>query len=255
MTHLRMACVHSGSVEAEQAFRELTQSHSFVSPEECDVILALGGDGLMLQTIHQHLSLGKPIFGMNCGTLGFLLNSYAADDLEQRIGTAQEFKFLPLRMKVVTQGGETSELLAFNEVTVLRYTGQSANLRIEVDGVERLAKFVGDGIILATPAGSTAYNFSAHGPIVPLGATVLALTPVSPFRPRRWRGALLHHDAEVSIENLDPVKRPVSATADSQELFGVVSVSVQGDPSNAARILFDRNHSLQERVMREQFGE
>jgi len=255
MSPLRIACVHSGSKRAEQGFQELSRIYSFVPPEECDVILALGGDGLMLHTLHQHLNLGRPIFGMNCGTLGFLLNTYDADDLARRIETAQEFGLCPLKMKAVTRKGETSEFLAFNEVTVLRHTGQSANLRIQVDGVERLAKFVGDGIILATPAGSTAYNFSAHGPIVPLGASILALTPVSPFRPRRWRGALLPHSAEVLIDNLDPDKRPLSATADFQELFEVVSVSVQEDPSHRAKILFDRDHSLQERVLREQFVE
>jgi NAD+ kinase len=255
MVPLRIACVHSGSETAERGFQELSHVYSFVPPEECDVILALGGDGLMLHTLHQHLSLGRPIFGMNCGTLGFLLNSYASDGLARRIETAQEFELHPLRMKAVTRSGETSGFLAFNEVTVLRHTGQSANLRIQVDGVERLAKFVGDGIILATPAGSTAYNFSAHGPIVPLGSSILALTPVSPFRPRRWRGALLPHNAEVLIENLDPEKRPLSATADFQELFEVVSVSVQEEPSHSAKILFDRDHPLQERVLREQFVE
>jgi NAD+ kinase len=250
-----MACVHSGSEKAEQGFQQLAERYSFVSPEECEVILALGGDGLMLHTLHQHLKLGRPIFGMNCGTQGFLMNTFSVDGLPRRIETAQGFELYPLKMIAVTLDGEPNELLAFNEVTVLRHTGQSANLRIQVDGVERLGKFVGDGIIVATPAGSTAYNFSAHGPIVPLGASVLALTPVSPFRPRRWRGALLPRNAEVTIENLDPSKRPVSATADFRELFDVVSVSVREDPSNSVRILFDRDYSLQERVLREQFVE
>lgn len=218
------------------------------------MIVALGGDGLLLRTLHAHLHLGRPTFGMNCGTVGFLMNDYRPDGLAERIAAANEIAIHPLAMSATTVAGESRRLLAFNEVTVTRHSGQSANLEITVDGVERLAHFAGDGVIVATAAGSTAYNLSAHGPIVPIGSSLLALTPVSPFRPRRWRGALLPQTAEIVLRNLDPDKRPLAATADFEEISDVVSVSVREDRAKPVRLLFDPDHSLEERIIAEQFA-
>lgn len=218
------------------------------------MIVALGGDGLLLRTLHAHLHLGRPTFGMNCGTVGFLMNDYRPDGLAERIAAANEIAIHPLAMSATTVAGESRRLLAFNEVTVTRHSGQSANLEITVDGVERLAHFAGDGVIVATAAGSTAYNLSAHGPIVPIGSSLLALTPVSPFRPRRWRGALLPQTAEIVLRNLDPEKRPLAATADFEEISDVVSVSVREDRAKPVRLLFDPDHSLEERIIAEQFA-
>jgi NAD+ kinase len=253
-SQIRIACVHSGSDKARQSYAELKHQYNFVPLEECDVIIALGGDGLMLHTIHKHLSLGKPIFGMNCGTVGFLMNEYRQDDLPHRIRTAKEIRLLPLFMEARMEDGRVKKGLAFNEVSVTRHSGQSANMRITIDGVERLAKFVGDGLIISTAAGSTAYNLSAHGPIIPLGSNLLALTPVSPFRPRRWKGALKPRTAKVTLENLDPGKRPLAATADFMEIFGVLEVQIREDDEHDATLLFDSDRSLEERVIAEQFA-
>ena len=254
MTTYRIACVHSGSAKAAQSFTELAGRYDFLPPEQCDVIVALGGDGFLLHTIHNYLSLGKPIFGMNCGTVGFLMNDYRLDDLPVRIEAAKEIRLLPLTMEAEMGDGRVEKGLAFNEVSVTRHSGQSANMRITIDGVERLAKFVGDGLIVSTAAGSTAYNLSAHGPIIPLGSNLLALTPVSPFRPRRWKGALMPHTAKVTLENLDPEKRPLAATADFMEVFGVLSITIGEGDKNGATLLFDPDHSLEERVIAEQFA-
>ena len=216
--------------------------------------MALGGDGLLLRTLHAHLELQRPTFGMNCGTVGFLMNEYRPGALADRIAAANEIRIHPLVMSATTATGDVERHLAFNEVTVTRLSGQSANLEISVDGVERLSHFAGDGVIVATAAGSTAYNLSAHGPIVPIGSSLLALTPVSPFRPRRWRGALLPHTAEIVLRNLDPDKRPVAATADFEELSQVVSVAIREDQSQSVRLLFDPDHSLEERIIAEQFA-
>lgn len=249
-----IACVHSGSEKAKQSFKDFVGRYDFVAPEQSDIIVALGGDGMMLHTIHNYLQLGKPIFGMNCGTVGFLMNDFHTDDLARRIESAKEIQLIPLAMESKMEDGRMEKGLAFNEVSVTRHSGQSANMRITIDGVERLAKFVGDGLIVSTAAGSTAYNLSAYGPIIPLGSNLLALTPVSPFRPRRWKGAQLPHIAEIVIENLDPDKRPLAATADFKELFNVASVAVCEDPSNTVTLLFDHDRSLEERVIAEQFA-
>jgi NAD+ kinase len=225
-----------------------------VLPEQSEVIVALGGDGFLLHTIHNTLHLGKPIFGMNCGTVGFLMNDYRLDDLPARIEAAKEICLPPLAMEARMEDGRVEKGLAFNEVSVTRHSGQSANMRITIDGVERLAKFVGDGLIVSTAAGSTAYNLSAHGPIIPLGSNLLALTPVSPFRPRRWKGALMPHTAMVTLENVDPAKRPLAATADFMEVFGVLSITIGEDDKNSATLLFDPDRSLEERVIAEQFS-
>jgi NAD+ kinase len=253
MSLQHITVVHSGSEKAKAAYNELITRYHPVSPEHSDVIVALGGDGLMLHTIHTYLHLGKPIFGMNCGTVGFLMNAYRPDGLLERIETATEIRLFPLAMEATMNDGRVEKGLAFNEVSMTRHSGQSANMRITVDGIERLDKFVGDGLIVCTAAGSTAYNLSAHGPIIPLGSNLLALTPVSPFRPRRWKGALFPHTVSVDIENLAPDKRPLAATADFQELFNVLKITVREETSISATMLFDADHSLEERIIAEQF--
>jgi NAD+ kinase len=252
-SQLRIACVHSGSAIAEEHFNELSAVYMFVTPEESDVILALGGDGLMLHALHSHMNLKKPIYGMNCGTIGFLMNDYKKEKLAERILSADSFVLHPVAMKATTIDGKVEEALAFNEVALIRGSGQSANIRVVVDGVVRLEKYMGDGLIVSTAAGSTAYNLSAHGPIIPLGSNLLALTPVSPFRPRRWKGALLPHTAVIIMENLDPQKRPLVTTADFTDINDVVSVTVREDQSHSIQMLFDKDHSLEERIIREQF--
>jgi NAD+ kinase len=249
----RIACVASSAPAAGAAQADLAARYDLVDPSDCDVIVALGGDGLLLHTIHEHLQLGRPIFGMNRGTVGFLMNQYRPAGLVERIAAATPITVHPLRMAATFPDGRRSHALAFNEVAVTRLSAHSANLRLSIDGVERMARFMGDGLIVATPAGSTAYNLSAHGPIIPLGSNLLAVTPVSPFRPRRWRGALVPHTAEIVVENLDADKRPLAATADFHELFHVVSVTIREDPSTTVQLLFDADHSLEERIIAEQF--
>jgi len=249
----RIACVASSSAVARAAQADLAARYDLVDPSDCEVIVALGGDGLLLHTIHQHLQLGRPIFGMNRGTVGFLTNQYRPDGLLERVAAATPIAVHPLRIAATHTDGREAYALAFNEVAVTRSSAHSANLRLAIDGVERIARFMGDGLIVATAAGSTAYNLSAHGPIIPLGANLLAVTPVSPFRPRRWKGALVPHTAEIVVENLDADKRPLAATADFHELPQVVSVTIREDPSTTVQLLFDADHSLEERIITEQF--
>jgi NAD+ kinase len=250
---MEIACVSSESDRARAALAELEKLYELVAPESCDVLVALGGDGFLLHTMHEHLALGVPIFGMNRGSVGFLLNAFRPDGLPERLAAATRLTVRPLAVRAVATGGEQVDGLAFNEVTTIRDSGQSANIRVSVDGAERLANFVGDGLIVATPAGSTAYNLSAHGPIIPLGSPLLALTPVSPFRPRRWRGALLPDTATVELENLDPARRQLAATADFRELTQVQSMTIAQDRGNAVNLLFDADGSLEERFVSEQF--
>jgi NAD+ kinase len=207
----------------------------------------------MLETLHAHLALARPIYGMNLGTVGFLLNAYGVESLEERIGRAQRVQLYPLRMRARLGDGELVEAIGINEVSIYRETRQAARLRIAIDGVARLPELVCDGVLVATPAGSTAYNLSAHGPIIPLGANLLALTPISPFRPRRWRGALLPSHSRFRIDTLDPAKRPVSAVADFTEVRDIVSVEIWEDRSLAFHLLFDPEHNLEERILKEQF--
>jgi NAD+ kinase len=251
---LRVACVHSGSPRAQAAYSDLAARYRLVPPDDCDVIVALGGDGFLLETMHAYLGHARPIFGMNRGTVGFLMNTYRSDALTERIAAAKQIRIHPLAMTATTADGRVERALAFNEVSATRHSGQTVNLRIIIDGIQRLAAYAGDGVIVATAAGSTAYNLSAHGPIIPIGSNLLALTPVSPFRPRRWRGALLPDTAEIVIENLDAAKRPLAATADKVEFVDVLSVSVREDPSVAITLLFDPDHTLEERIIAEQFA-
>lgn len=238
--------------EAQAALVEMRRLYADGGADKADVIVALGGDGFMLQTVHAFLGKRKPIYGMNLGSVGFLMNEYREDGLEARLEKAESAEIHPLRMHA-TAGGKVTEALAFNEVSLLRQTRQAAKLRIVVDEKVRIGELVCDGVLVSTPAGSTAYNLSAHGPILPIDAALLALTPISAFRPRRWRGALLAHRARTRFEILEADKRPVSAVADDFEVRNVTRVDVAEDRSIAVTMLFDAGHSLDERILAEQF--
>ena len=220
--------------------------------EDASVIVALGGDGFMLQTLHLYLGREIPIYGMNFGSIGFLMNEFREEGLLQRLAAAEPARIHPLLMRAESRTGDI-EALAFNEVSLLRETRQTAKLRVSLDGKVRLNELISDGILVSTPAGSTAYNLSAHGPILPIDAALLAMTPLSPFRPRRWRGALLPHQAKIRIDILEPAKRPVSATADSLEVREVTRVDIAEDRATSMTMLFDAGHSLDERILAEQF--
>jgi NAD+ kinase len=250
----RIAFVTSTIPEAESARDALVRRYGSVAPGDADVIVALGGDGLMLQTLHNFMEAGKPIYGMNRGTVGFMMNEYREEDLRERLAAAEETIIHPLAMRAVDAAGVLHEARAINEVSLFRQTYQVARLRILVDRTERLAELAGDGVMVATPAGSTAYNLSAQGPIIPIGAPLLALTPISPFRPRRWHGALLPDTAVVTVEVLEADKRPVAAVADHVEVRSVRTVDIRMDHDVALRMLFDPGHNLDERILREQFG-
>jgi NAD+ kinase len=248
-----IAFVASDAPAAQAALVELKSLYGDAPPEAADVIVALGGDGFMLETLHRHLERDVPIFGMHRGSVGFLMNTYAPEGLRERLARAVPVRISPLEMRASDMAGSQQTALAFNEVSLLREARQTAKIRVSVDGVVRVEELVADGVLVATPVGSTAYNFSAHGPIIPLGAGVLALTPISAFRPRRWRGALLPHTAEVRFDILEPEKRPVSAVADSTEVRDVLWVTVREDRETALAMLFDPEHNLEERVLKEQF--
>ncbi|WP_454830644.1 NAD kinase [Pseudoxanthomonas wuyuanensis] len=249
----RIAFLASPAEEAQQALAALTDRHGGTTPEQADVLCALGGDGFMLQTLHRHGGLGKPVYGMKLGTVGFLMNQYRGDDLLERISAAEPAKLRPLEMQALTESGATITSLAYNEVSLLRQTRQAAHVCIDLNGQTRLPELICDGVLTATPAGSTAYNFSAHGPILPLGSQTIALTPIAPFRPRRWRGAILKADTEIRFRVLDPYKRPVSATADSHEVRDVVEVTIRESRDRTITLLFDPEHNLEERILSEQF--
>jgi NAD+ kinase len=253
-TYARIAFVASPIPEAEEARAVLAKRYHNVPAEEADVIVALGGDGLMLQTLHRFMGAGKPIYGMHRGTVGFLMNEYHEDKLTERITAARTAVIHPLLMHARTADGASRNFHAFNEVSLFRQTYQAAKLRILIDGKERLAELVADGVLVATPAGSTAYNLSAQGPIIPITAPLMALTPISPFRPRRQHSALLPDSARVRMEVLEHDKRPVAAVADHDEVRAVLSVDIKMDQSIAMHMLFDPGHGLDERIIREQFG-
>jgi NAD+ kinase len=250
----RVAFVASSTPEAQQARQTLAQRYGDASPEQADVIVALGGDGLMLQTLHRSLGSGRPIYGMHRGTVGFLMNEYQEEGLRERLAAAKTTPIHPLLMRTRDAAGATRELHAFNEVSLFRQMHQAARLRVLIDGKVRLEELVADGLLVATPAGSTAYNLSAQGPIIPINAPLLALTPISPFRPRRWRGALLPDKACITLDVLEPEKRPVAAVADHDEVRDVRSVAIEMDHDVTMQLLFDPGHSLDERILREQFG-
>jgi NAD+ kinase len=250
----RIAFVASPSPEAQDALAALTKAHGNHDSATADVIVAVGGDGLMLQTLHAHMRSGKPIYGIHRGTVGFLMNEYRVDNLRDRLAAARTTVINPLLMSATDIHGQVHLHHAINEVFLFRQTHQMARLRILIDGHERMPELAADGILVATPAGSTAYNLSAQGPILPINAALLALTPISPFRPRRWRGALLPNTAVVVFEVMESDKRPVAAVADHDEARHVKRVEVVADRSISIKMLFDPGHSLEERILREQFG-
>ncbi len=258
----QIACIADNSKIAQNAYKEIAKHYPLVDVSQkrrgakcdaADVIVVLGGDGFMLQTMHQYMARNIPFYGMNCGTVGFLLNSYSPKRLLERITEARSHKLHPLCMYVRNLHGKDYELLAINEVSLFRQTRQAAKIRITVDHVVRIPEMTSDGVLVATPAGSTAYNSSAGGPIIPLDSNVIALTPLSPFRPRHWHGALLNHRSSVMFEVLDPKKRPVSAVADFTEIRDVVSVAVHEHQKMLINVLFDAEHNLEERIIKEQF--
>lgn len=250
----RIAFVASATPEAQEARRRLVERYGDTSPQEAGVIVALGGDGLMLQTLHQFIEGDRPIYGMHRGTVGFLMNEYHENGLAQRLAAARRTVIHPLVMRTRDADGKESERRAFNEVSLFRQKHQAARLCIRIDSKVRLQELVADGVLVATPAGSTAYNLSVQGPIIPINAPLLALTPISPFRPRRWRGALLPATARITIEVLEAEKRPVAAVADHDEVRDVRSVEIALDHEVSMQLLFDPGHSLDERILSEQFG-
>jgi NAD+ kinase len=249
-----IAFLSSGAKEADEALARLTGLYGSAAPEDADVIVALGGDGLMLQTLHRTMNAPKPIYGMNRGSVGFLMNEYSERGLRERVAAAKASIIHPLVMRARDAHGVETTARAINEVSLLRQTYQAAKLRIEVDQHTRLSELIADGVLVATPAGSTAYNLSANGPILPLDAPLMALTPLSPFRPRRWRGALLPDTARVTIEILEADKRPVAAAADHFEIRSVTRVEMAMERATSLILLHDPGHSLDERILREQFG-
>lgn len=253
MAFEKVAFLADRNEAATAALTELKGRYGNVEPEQADIIVALGGDGFMLRTLHRQLEQKKPIYGMNKGTVGFLMNAFDPDGLIERLSQAEQVTLHPLRMRAVRESGSEQIALAINEVSLLRQSRQAAKLRISIDGRVRVEELICDGVMVATPAGSTAYNLSVHGPILPLGSNILALTPISAYRPRRWRGALLNRTAHVRIEVLDNYKRPVSATADITEVRDVVEVEVQEAVDISWTLMFDPGHSLEDRILNEQF--
>lgn len=250
---VQIAVLSSDAPEAVEAAKTLRSRYGGVAPERAEVVVALGGDGLMLQALHTFMGTGKPIYGMNRGSVGFLMNEYRVDGLPERLGAAKVETIRPLLATFTGADGIKSTARAINEVSLLRQSYQAAKLRITIDGKVRLEELICDGLLIATPAGSTAYNLSAHGPILPIAAPLLALTPISAFRPRRWRGALLPDHVKVAISVLESDKRPVNAVADHVEFKSVLEVTAEEDRTTACLIMFDRDHSWDERILAEQF--
>jgi NAD+ kinase len=249
----KLAFIAAGTPQAAEALDQLTGAYGNCPPEEANIIVALGGDGFMLETLHQFIDSSIPVYGMHRGSVGFLMNNFETEGLRERLESADAVTLHPLQMSANTGNGETREALAINEVSLLRETRQAAKIAIKVDGVMRIDELICDGVLVSTPAGSTAYNLSAHGPIIPIGTELLALTPISAFRPRRWRGALLPARTEVTFEILEADKRPVSAVADSTEVRDVTRITVREARNHSLTLLFDTEHNLEERIIREQF--
>jgi len=249
----RIHFVASGTEGADAAMASLQKQYGDVGFDKAGVIVALGGDGLMLQTLHRVMDRGVPVYGMNHGSVGFLMNDYSAMDLTNRLSDAKPTEIYPLSMHVACEDGSAHDALALNEVSLFRASFQAVKIEIVIDGQRRLEELICDGVLVATPAGSTAYNLSAHGPILPIDSSLLALTPISPFRPRRWRGAILNNRAEVVFRAREPEKRPMSAVADNVEFKGVVEVTVRENRAHHVTLLFDPGTGLEERVLSEQF--
>ena len=254
-SNLAMAILVSEHPGSREAAAELRRRYGEVGLDEAQVLVVLGGDGFMLHTLHENVDRDVPVFGMRLGEVGFLMNRYSPDDLPERIANAREVALNPLAMAATTANGVQQRAVAINEVALLRQTNQAAHIRILVNGRERVGRLVADGVLVATAAGSTAYNLSAHGPILPLGTEAIVLTPISPFRPRRWQGAILPATAEVCFEILNHERRPVSATADYDEFRDVSRVEVRQKSNTTHRLLFDPEHTLEERIIAEQFGQ
>jgi NAD+ kinase len=248
-----IAIVASEAPAAQAALADLRARYKTAPPQEADLIVALGGDGFMLETLHRYRERGVPFYGMHRGSVGFLMNGYGPNGLEERVARAQPVAIHPLEMTATDRTGAVHSAIAINEVALVRQGRQAAKLRIAVDETVRLDELMADGVLVATPVGSTAYNLSAHGPIVPLSSDILALTPISAFRPRRWRGALLPHQAKVRVDVLEIERRPVSAAADFTEIRDVATVSVREAGEISITMLFDPEHNLEERVLKEQF--
>lgn len=248
-----IAFIAADTEEARGAREKLASRYGDADAEAADVIVALGGDGFMLQTLHAFMNTGKPIYGMNCGSVGFLMNEFKATGLRARIDAAQTTAVRPLAMEATDVDGRVHKAFAINEVSMLRQSYQAAKLSIAVDGQLRMEELICDGILVATPAGSTAYNLSAHGPILPIYAPLLAITPISAFRPRTWRGALLPQAAKITITVLEAAKRPVNAVADNVEFKSVSKVAIEQQPESESLMMFDRDHSWDERILTEQF--
>ena len=257
MAYERIGCIADETAKAQTSLQKLQERYGVLdlgqNRANVDVIIVLGGDGFLLQVLHRYMERKTPIYGMNCGTVGFLMNDFSLDYLHERLAAARESTLYPLSMYARCVNGKETEALAINEVSLFRESRQAAKLRVAIDHVTRLNELVCDGLLVSTPAGSTAYNFSAGGPIIPLNSNVIALTPLAPFRPRRWRGALLQHDASINIEILEPEKRPVSAVADFTEIRDVVSVAIYEQRKTALTLLCDPEHNLEERITKEQF--
>ncbi len=249
----KIAFVAAENPEAVKAEKYLKARYQHVNPVEADIIVALGGDGFMLHTLHEYKGENIAFYGMNRGSIGFLMNAYEPEMLLERLGNAEPVELKPLQMTATRADGSVETAPAINEISLLRQTQQAAKIRILINGVVRLEELICDGILVSTPAGSSAYNVSAHGPIVPIGSDILCVTPISAFRPRRWRGALLRHTAKVRLEMLEADKRPVSACADYTEVRDVIAVDVCEDPDRPVRMLFDKEHDLEERIIKEQF--
>ena len=249
-----IAFVASKTEEAQAALAGLRARYVEAPLDKADIIVALGGDGFMLRTLHRHLALNKPVYGMKLGTVGFLMNQFHPDGLIERLARAHPTRLKPLVMQAASESGNTVSSLAFNEVSLLRQTKQAAHVRVSLNGVVKIEELMCDGVLVSTSAGSTAYNLSAHGPILPLGADVLAMTPISPFRPRRWRGAILPNKTAISFRVLDAVKRPVSAVADQREVRDVAHISIGIDRTTPLTLMFDPEHALDDRITMEQFA-
>jgi len=252
-SRMKIAFAASRGLASDDTITALSEQYNAVSPSEADVIVAMGGDGFMLEVIHQHMALNVPFYGMNRGTVGFLLNRFDSVNLLSRLEQAVEEILHPLHMRVTNDSGVEQDAYGFNEVSLLRQTRQAANIQVTIDDKVRIKNLMCDGCLVATPAGSTAYNLSAHGPILPIGSDVLALTPISAFRPRRWQGAVLRQDAHIKLTVLDYDKRPVSAVADAHEVRNVAEVDIRVDREKQVSLLFDPDHNLEERILNEQF--
>ena len=254
MSHRKISFLTSNDLMAIQASKELREEYGSYKLEEADVIVALGGDGFMLRALHDTMELSLPVYGMNFGTVGFLMNDFSENHLMNRLNSAEETVINPLSMTAHCADGSIKTALAINEVSLIRSSSQAAKLRILIDGKERMTELICDGALVSTPAGSTAYNYSAHGPILPIGADILALTAMAAYRPRRWRGAILNSEVQISFETLDSKKRPVSAVADSVEVENVLNVVVKSNKQIEHKLLFDPGHGLEERLISEQFS-